>query len=31
MCHSRTLNNKINRVHEQALRIISNDHKSSFK
>ena len=26
-----TLNNKINRVHEPALRIILNDHRSSFK
>ena len=31
MCHSRTLNNKTNRAHERALRIIYNDHWSSFK
>ena len=31
MCHNRTLNNIINKVHERALRIIYNDHNSSFK
>ena len=31
MCHSRTLNNKINRIQEQALRIVYNDYKSDFK
>ena len=31
MCHSRTLNNKINRIHERALRIVYNDYKSNFK
>ena len=31
MCHSRTLNNKINRIHERALRIVYNDYKPNFK
>ena len=31
MCHSRTLNNKINRIHERPLRIVYNDYKSNFK
>ena len=31
MCHGRTLNNKINRIHERALRIAYNDYKSNFK
>ena len=31
MCHSRELNNKINRSHEKCLRIIYNDKKSSFQ
>ena len=31
MCHSRTLNNKINRIQERALRIVYNDYKSNFK
>ena len=31
MCHNRTLNNIINRIHEQALRIVYNDYKSDFK
>ena len=31
MCLSRALNIKINRVHDQALRIIYNDRRSSFK
>ena len=31
MCHSRTSNNKINRIQERALRTISIDCKSNFK
>ena len=31
MCHSRALNNKINRLHEQCLRIIYNDKTSTYK
>ena len=31
MNHSRKLNNKINRVHEKALRITYKDHKSTFE
>ena len=31
MCHSRTLNNKINKLHERCLQIVYNDKKSSFK
>ena len=30
MCHSRSLNTKINKIHERALRIVYNDHISSF-
>ena len=30
MFHSRTINNKINRLHERALRIVCSDFKSSF-
>ena len=30
MFHSRTLNNKINRLHEKALRIVYGDSKSKF-
>ena len=30
MLHSRTLNNKINRLHERALRIVYSDYKSLF-
>ena len=30
MCHSRTLNNKICRIQEQASRIVCNDFKSNF-
>ena len=30
MFHSRSLNNKINRIHERALRIVYNDTVSSF-
>ena len=29
LLHSRTLNNKINRLHERALRIVYSDYKSS--
>jgi len=31
MFHSRTLNNKINRLHERALRIVYKDYNSTFK
>ena len=31
MCHNRTNNNKLNRLHERCLRLIYNDKKSSFK
>ena len=31
ICHSRVLNNKINRLHERCLRIIHNDKTSTFK
>ena len=31
MCHSRTVNNKINKLHKRCLPIIYNDKKSSFK
>ena len=30
MFHSRTLNNKISRLHERTLRIVYSDYKSSF-
>ena len=30
MFHSRTLNNRINKIHERALRIVCNDEQSSF-
>ena len=30
MLHSRSLNNKINRLHERALKIVYSDYKSSF-
>ena len=30
MCHSRALNTRINRIHERALRIVYNDHTSTF-
>ena len=30
MFHSRTLNNKVNRLHEKALRIVYGDYKSKF-
>ena len=31
MFHNRTLNNKINRLHERTLRLVYNDHESSFE
>ena len=31
MFHSRTINNKINRLHERAIRIVFTDFKSSFE
>ena len=31
MCHNRTYNNKINRLHEICLRLIYNDKRSSFE
>ena len=31
MCHSRTINNTINHLHERCLRVIYNDKISSFK
>ena len=31
MWHSRTLNNRINRIQERALRIVYNDYKLNFK
>ena len=31
MFHSRSISNKINRVHERVLRIVYNDFKSSFE
>ena len=31
MFHSRSINNKINRLHERVLRIVHNDFKPSFK
>ena len=31
MCRSRALNNKINRLHKQCLRIIYNDKGSTFR
>ena len=31
MCHSRALNNKINRIQERALRIVYNDYLSQFQ
>ena len=30
MCHSRTINTQINKIHERALRIVYNDQVSSF-
>ena len=31
MCHNRTKNNKINRLHERCYRLIYNDKNSSFE
>ena len=31
MCHSRTINNNINHLHERCLRVTYNDKISSFK
>ena len=31
MCHSRTLNNKINKLHERALRLVYDDRLSTFE
>ena len=31
MFHSRSINNKINRLHERVLRIVYNEFKTSFK
>ena len=31
MCHSRTLNNKINKLHERVLRLVYDDRQSTFK
>ena len=31
MCHSRTLNNKINKLHEKALRLVYDDRQSTFE
>ena len=31
MCHSRTLNNKINKLHERALRLVYDDRQSTFE
>ena len=31
MHHSRTLNNKINKLHERALRLVHKDHISTFE
>ena len=30
MCHSRTVNNKINKLHERVLRLASDDRQSTF-
>ena len=30
MFHSRTLNNRINKIHERAIRIVYNDNNTSF-
>ena len=30
-CHSRKINNKINKLHERALRLVYNDRSSSFR
>ena len=31
MCHSRTLNNKINKLHEKVLRLVYDDRQSTFE
>ena len=31
MCHSRAINNKINKFHERALRLVYNDRQSIFQ
>ena len=31
MCHSRKINNQINKLHERALRLVYNDKGSSFR
>ena len=31
MCHSRTLNEKINKLHEWALRLVYDDRQSTFE
>ena len=31
MCHSRTLNNRMNKLHERCLRVIYDDKKSTFQ
>ena len=31
MCHSRILNSKINKLHEKALRLVSDDGQSAFE
>ena len=31
ICHSRTLNNKINKVYEKALRLVYEDRRSTFE
>ena len=31
MCYNRTINSKINRLHERCLRIVYNDNKPSFQ
>ena len=31
MCHNRTYNNKINRLHERRLRLMDNNKRSSFE
>ena len=30
-CHSRRINNQINKLHERALRLVYNDKSSSFR
>ena len=31
MCHSRTLNNKINKIHERTLQLVYDDRQSTFE